>query len=571
MQPKIYKAIGKLENILEEVAKKGYNQIGEERENKDLKVKMRLLLDLHEKQHPEWLTELLSCFQAVDIVEKRKSNQYNAIIIVETQNSIYLVPKGRAYLVIEKFSDLNFGLNFAEKTIKTQNITMKSVGYMQRNKMREITNYKQSRNEFPQASESYFMVSGKPELESIFGANLECGTAVSLAKDYSLINEKSMKNFLDLFNKIDIAMSKDAISSIPKFIKLPKKGAYSEKLDDELIKNIKKENGKGEVFFNINKIQLLGSSLEILNNEMKLYIYTNRLSEKSMKRINLDEKEIEEYIRINSTEIQKINQIKFAIYNQEDECLSKNLTIKDLAYCEIEKDDKLYVLDNGYWCYLNEAFYMLLKEKLDEITNIVFYPEEYDIEYDSYEVGEFSGEGGYIESLTKKRDLTKLHKRNLNISGNTIEVADVYNNVKDELAAIKRGTDTSKAMYSFEQSVLSIQVLANHNEFKVEEELLKYNDRKKYKNVDKYPLIEKHEINKIINCKNVVVLWLIDDSVKYIFENIKKKEMNLNDFNSLLLKLKLNDWYSFAKDRGYNPKLYFTLDRPNVILKNDVN
>lgn len=52
-----------------------------------------------------------------------------------------------------------------------------------------------------------------------------------------------------------------------------------------------------------------------------------------------------------------------------------------------------------------------------------------------------------------------------------MEVADVYDRSTNELIAIKRGTNTSLASYSFEQSLLSIQVLSNKQEFSLKKEL----------------------------------------------------------------------------------------------------
>ena len=78
------------------------------------------------------------------------------------------------------------------------------------------------------------------------------------------------------------------------------------------------------------------------------------------------------------------------------------------------------------------------------------YPEAYNIAYETQEEGELSGEGGYIHVVTQKNNLIKLHKRNVMVSGVQAEIADFYDISKKELVAVKRGTKTSLAMYSFE-------------------------------------------------------------------------------------------------------------------------
>lgn len=69
-------------------------------------------------------------------------------------------------------------------------------------------------------------------------------------------------------------------------------------------------------------------------------------------------------------------------------------------------------------------------------------------------------------------------------------------------------------------------------------------------------------LNKIIKCKNSSVLWLVDNKVKYIYEGVINGEFKVSKFQSLLLRLKILNWYSFCKEYGYEPTLYFAVDRP---------
>lgn len=142
-----------------------------------------------------------------------------------------------------------------------------------------------------------------------------------------------------------------------------------------------------------------------------------------------------------------------------------------------------------------------------------------------------------------------------------MEVADVYDRSTNELIAIKRGTNTSLASYSFEQSLLSIQVLSNKQEFSLKKRVKKFNKRPQYPEKI-YPTLTEKMIKEILSCKNSTVLWLIDDEVKYIYKQVTNKTFKLQYFNSLLLKLKIVDWYLFVKDSGFNPKLYFAIDNP---------
>src|SRR5699024_12363644 len=100
--------------------------------------------------------------------------QINAIVIVETKLNIFLIPKGYAFHKILDLVDLDFGMDFAEREINPANISVKGVSFIQRNKKRGLTDYKENTTEFAQASESYFNISGTPDFEVGYGKNSKC-------------------------------------------------------------------------------------------------------------------------------------------------------------------------------------------------------------------------------------------------------------------------------------------------------------------------------------------------------------------------------------------------------------
>lgn len=194
--------------------------------------------------------------------------------------------------------------------------------------------------------------------------------------------------------------------------------------------------------------------------------------------ISIDSNQLKEYVIKYGDLIEDISKLKFSVFEESD-CITKDIPFKKIGFCELQMEDKVYLLDNGMWGHFNNRFYNLVEEKMKEINEIIDYNDEYSCQYERDESGEYAGEGGYIEALAGISHMVKLHKRNINTHGTYIEVADIFNRNSKELLAIKRGTGTSMALYSFEQSLLSMQVLSNSNEFKVRDELLKYNDRKK--------------------------------------------------------------------------------------------
>lgn len=528
MKAKVYRATKSLSEVFDFLKEKNYEKIGKTRVFKEEQVNMSLFFDVHSKKLPSWINEILLFFKpSIELdVDKKQPDQHNAIVVVETKTSLFLLPKGQAFWAVDGISDPEFGLDFAEKTIKTSDVNIKSVSYIQRNKMREITNYKKNKNEFPQASESYFYVSGKPESENFFGTTIDCGQAITFSKNYNLSDIKEVQNFCKLFNEIDNAFElKKKKSSIPRLHKIPKKDSQYKKLNIKMAEDLKNSDKQSRILININRIQMMNDNINILENEQRLGIYCKGDKTKSEEIIVLSDSAIINYIKKHSDKINSIDQIMFALYDEEDKCIDKDISFLKLMYSEIEDDERIYVLDNGTWGYFNERFFELLEEKITEINKVVKFRDDFNIEYESQQKGELAGEGGYIEPLTQEEGLTKLHKRNLSILKSTIEIADIYDTNNDELYAIKRGTDASLAMYSFEQSLLSTQVLSNRKEFNVRKELLKYNNRDIYKCSKKYPTISDGTVGKIVDCKNVAVLWLVGDKPKYIFEGVKSKKI----------------------------------------------
>lgn len=171
------------------------------------------MVEKHEKDTQSWITELKFFF---DVNEELSNDsiQINAVVIVETELNIFLIPKGYAFHKILNLIDLDFGMDFAEREINPTNISVKGVSFIQRNKKRGLTDYKENTTEFAQASESYFNISGTPDFEVGYGKNIDCGNAVSFQRSFPLkgLNNEgrndSVDNFVKLFLNIEETMRK---------------------------------------------------------------------------------------------------------------------------------------------------------------------------------------------------------------------------------------------------------------------------------------------------------------------------------------------------------------------------
>lgn len=237
MKVRVYRSRVKLKELKENLKQENYEEKNKKK-FKDQAVKLSLFIEKHPKSLPEWIDEVVSLFSLDNNDFADELMQYNGAIIAETQKNIYMVPFGHAFWTLERNADLNFGMDFAERAMKEDNITLKGVSFIQRNKMRGVMNYKKGQNEFPQASESYFTVSGLPDFEQVYGKNIDCGIGVKFQKSFNMLpksseqKELNIQKLVQLFNEIDTTMELDTQSSIPILQTLKKNDPKSLELDD---------------------------------------------------------------------------------------------------------------------------------------------------------------------------------------------------------------------------------------------------------------------------------------------------------------------------------------------------
>ncbi|MFZ8763574.1 DUF6119 family protein [Enterococcus diestrammenae] len=563
MKVKVYKANKTLEEITNHLEQKEYRQKGETKNFPSHSIKLLLYTDVHARPLPEWYEEMLEMFDIQDFLDF-EPKQVNAVIVIETTRSIFLVPKGQGFWTVEGVCELDFGLRFGEKTVYQRDISLKGVSFVQRNKVRGVTHYKEGQNEFPQASEAFFNIQGKPVDEHIFGASINCGTAVDFSKNFNtnfkIETSPRQFEFIQLFNEIDNALVLQSKSNFPRIEYIKSTNSLSQTLDEILLTELKADSDQTAIFLNMHKIHSIANRVEVLSGEevVKAYVVNHKSQTECV--IDSVNNSLTDFIIEHQDFIDNINDVRIQIINEDGTQSSKISTIKEVAYCEIAHEGFTYILDRGRWGKFNQRFRDLLDEKLDEITQIVNFSNEYSIEYPVNDT--LSGEAAYIEKLCSNKNYDKLHTRNINVSGTKVEIADVYSRISKELLAIKRGTKTALALYSFDQSILSIQALANSNDFNVEDELLKYNKRDSYPDVQKYPNIRKNRVKEIIECKKTGILWLIDKDPAYVYHAVISETFSLKDFKSLLLKVKIIDWYSFVMDNGFKPHIYLVADSP---------
>lgn len=520
-----------------------YEKMGQIKENNE-EVQLTLYLEKHPRNNPAWYSEIGTLFQ--HDIENENGYILNGLVVVQTKSAIYILSFGNAYHKVKDLSDIEFGLDFAERSMEPKSVDVKSVSYALSNKRKEITNFKENQNELPKANESYSNISGTPTAENIYGKNIECGISVKISKDISITNHSVGENIYTIFNQIDTTMKLNPKASIPRFKKIHKKDDFSKVLFSEVL-NIIKNNKESElVDIGFNQIINNGSKEYVLDNTSLIECYVNNYF-RNRKSVQISSEDLLENIKsyIVDYNLNDINNIKFKITDYDSgESFTKNFS--EFVHCEMEYEEQIYVLDDGNWRHYNQAFLNLLDENLDYINSEVMYDKQFSIEYP---IDDLTGEDAYIDKLRSNKDITKLHKKFIKVNKTQVELADVFSTKNNELYAIKRGMETKDITHSFNQAGLAMNALNNKNEFGVKDYLKN--------NID-----DSNIRNQIEKCKNYSVLWLIKEKPDYMWKMVENKNLDLKKIKSAFVKLAINDWYQRSKDANFSSKLYFVLDKP---------
>lgn len=552
MELRIYKShfshIKEARAFLEEDGR--YEKVDEIAREREYDTHFELYIESKDKNLPDWIKEIKEIFDFK--LEDYTPRQFNGIILAETQENLYLVPKGYAYHIVEKMSDLNFGMEIAERKIPRRRLNLKSSHFLLQNKMSEIAQYKGNLSDSPIASESIVFISGKTEGadEAIFGKTMDCSYSIALGKKFNLDSkdpDNNLEDFFDIFNQIDQALISKKISRYPRINYIERDSKIEQELDAQLLDLLLDNNQSEKIFFDLNRINLVGSRINIvsMDDEVSLYVKNRPSTEQN---IEINDESISEYAIKYKDKINKLDDIKCKIINKNEPELYQNQSLKRVIFAEIEYDDKVYLLSNGRWGYLTQSFFNYLDDKLEKLNDKVQFLNEFNAPNNlKNEKGKLN-EDKYVDYLAGMEENIQLHKRFVVVDGVDVEIADIFNKESKELYAIKIGTNTANSLYSFDQSVLAINMLIHHEDFEVKKHLEKYIDGN----------LTAEIIDDIVTSRSMNVLWVADGSVNYVYNGVADGKFKLTNFKSFLLKLKIVDWFDYADNNGFNPRIYFS-------------
>src|SRR5699024_6291270 len=220
-----------------------------------------------------------------ELIPKKYSN-FDVIVIfnIPDTSELYFTYYGQAFIDINKFINLNIGIQFFEKSIIKRDVTSNKVTYYKHKRLREITKFRRNISNNFRASESYTYLTGYPESKERFGNTVDCSSGVSFNVSGDPLNFK--KNLVDLLLNIhELMQIKDKLNSFPR-LEIIRENELINALDNKMFEHIKKlinreEAGYEEIF--ITRIFEHNNRIVILDEIEKAYIYEKGLKSKTKK------------------------------------------------------------------------------------------------------------------------------------------------------------------------------------------------------------------------------------------------------------------------------------------------
>ncbi|HDG8527522.1 TPA: TIGR04141 family sporadically distributed protein, partial [Staphylococcus aureus] len=531
-------------------------------DSNELKLISKVYIRKKDKKLLDWQLLIKNVYldtEEDDNLFSESGHYFDAILFLKEdttlQNNVYIIPFGQAYHDINNLIDYDFGIDFAERAIKNEDIVNKNVNFFQQNRLKEIVNYRRNSVDYVRPSESYISVQGHPQNPQIFGKTMTCGTSISLR----VPNRK--QQFIDKISVIikeinAIINLPQKISEFPRIVTLKDLNKI-EVLDTLLLKKLSNSSTTENISIDISRFLELSNMILLLDDMLDVNIYINSFKNNTLETFDATDPEVDYITEIGDYllkyDVNSINDVRIEVIDNLGH--SNNMLLKTILHAEVEMEDgKKYLLQNGKWGYFNREFFDLLNDHLNEIeiryntltpTGLVFK----------------EGEEGYIKEIVGRlpEEYLMLHKKfikpinkNFIVKGNGIELADLYNIKNKELFTIKRGINTSLSLYSLEQNIIAINALKYPESYNFEEL------------IEAIPDNSENIFNDIQRSTNFSIVWILPISsidnmpIKDMVHtsNVINKNFQLTNLGSVLLKNKLVEWSLYLKDQRINPIIY---------------
>lgn len=415
--------------------------------DQDLPFNAKTFVYSLEPKNPKWIKFISEYFNLDDL----KNIAHGFLILLHASERIFAVNFGYSHTVLDRSKvESNFGIRICAnsldpdqlKTIDSRNLDINTK--QQRTNLSSVSNLSSFGVEIDE--EWIRFLSGKPMNEDI---------AKSLAGSDSLrINVDIKLDQLDeecsyLYELYLSDSYKEHFGFIDYFCAFNKKDPLVEILNEDLIDKVNLRTHE--------KISVAHPELfdEQLLDHYKLYFYNrNQVFDE------LTLQAIYEFMDTYNDIDDPLDKIKIIGLDENDNPVTKSSSIKEYLVCEIEKDNKTYVISSGSWFQVEKNYSTTIRENIKKIRDITN-----DLNLPKLSDGE--SEGTYNVKVAELNDWVHFDKNLIKLDEpyQRVEVCDVLTPA-NLLICVKKMTRSSTLSHLFAQGSVSADLLMGDDNYK---------------------------------------------------------------------------------------------------------
>ena len=448
MQYNIFK-INDKENLKKEMYERDYARIGNEIISSDYKLSLYYKYDDDLKL--SWKNILIEFGEQ----NPPKRTGISGIILCESNNTNYAITYGASSFLVLKYSDKEFGFDFA-KRIELKEMKRKSSMIPHSTKNSSITSFKNTKTIVFDSGENITSLSFTPE-DNFYGKRIDIGKSIKLKVDIPL------DNISKLFNKIESDISNEIINRIPlltKITNLDEIEKYNQIMYNSLLEEYNSKEKLNNTHFSLNEFYIVGSSIYFDEDHTQIIKVGKIEEEIELHSLN----DLFSFANRHSIEVQDVIERGKIVYKDlsNQRIYSENIR----KYITYEIDSENVSLYNDEWYYYNDDYYDLIINEVKSIDIKYELSDNYcnnDIEKNRTNNKEYREE--ILNKVLCKKYNGKLMDRNIFISKYEsdyfdsefkIEIADLI--IDDEYISVKIGNSQSLS-YCVDQSDLSAKLI----------------------------------------------------------------------------------------------------------------
>ncbi len=488
---------------------------------------------LHFEESEMWWVSFYSPWISKQRIHNPKDNlqnkNYFGAVVLTKGDICYAISLGKTHFYIKKFCQFDFGIQFAQRVVNKDNVTLLNSNSFGGNKRKSINSFATNSTLEPESGEAIMSLKGGTINDEYLGSFISCGDAVSIS-----LEEYDLMNLPELIEFIDNALKQDSLFDIPTSRK-ESNPEICKKLDSELAQKIidfSDEINFSEIFHSDGVGFLTRGEFYIK------YLICNRNKIEISDGLYFDDiknKFTEKGIEF--TEENLLN-IKVKVQNQYGQ-----ETLKPIKYFLDYINPEKYYLNEGSWHHFNQKYLEFIDNSID-LLNVDF-KAEYDNFHDQYlewiKLNSFDPNVWYFEKYFNEHVIVNAGftntDRQVDLSPDDdfrrykLEIAD---SIKDDLLLfVKKGTPQG-LNYVIDQSLISFKYLQEKN--------------------------WQFDLNgKQVKIKKMCLVLLFE----------RGKFEKITEIDSLIFKMKLNEWRKKLIGSNIEPIIWCSFNPKKAKCKSD--